>query len=132
MFRTALAFVLTLAFLSSAFADQLSKTVPANRKSEVYSHAVYQKQTCISGAIPNMKVGRKPKHGKVTFQRSSFKLSKKAGGCAGKLIKGMGIYYTPDRNYRGKDTFTVNYSYEAYPGSSRRHFVSSTYNITVK
>ncbi|WP_417676957.1 hypothetical protein [Roseibium sp.] len=132
MFRTALAFVLTLAFLSSAFADQLSKTVPANRKSEVYSHAVYQKQTCISGAIPNMKVGRKPKHGKVTFQRSSFKLSKKAGGCAGKLIKGMGIYYTPDRNYRGKDTFTVNYSYETYPGSSRRHFVSTTYNITVK
>jgi hypothetical protein len=132
MLRTVLAVALTIAFLSSALADQLSKTVPANRKSEVYAHAVYQKQTCVSGAIPNMKVGRQPKHGKVTFQRSSFKLSKDTGGCAGKSIKGMGIYYTPDRNFRGKDTFTVNYSYETYPGSSRRHFVSTTYNITVK
>ena len=132
MLRIFLAAALTVALLSSAFADQLSKTVPANRKSQVYAHAVYQKQTCISMAIPNMKVGKKPKHGKVTFQRSTFKLSKKTGGCAGKSIKGMSVYYTPDRNFRGQDQFTVNYSYETYPGSSRKNFVSTTYHITVK
>lgn len=132
MFRTILAFALTIACLSSALADQFSRTVPANRKSQVYSHAVYQKQSCISGAIPNMKVSRKPKHGKVTFQRSTFKLGKDTGRCAGKSIKGMGIIYTPDRNYRGQDKFTVTYSYEAYSGASRRNFISNTYNITVK
>ena len=132
MLRIVLAAVLTIATLSSAFADQFSKTVPANRKSQIYAHAVYQKQTCFSGAIPNMKVSRKPKHGKVIFQRSTFKLSKRAGRCAGKSIKGMGIYYTPDRNFRGQDKFTVSYSYEAYPGASRRNFISNTYDITVK
>ena len=132
MYRIFLAIVLTIAFLSDAMADRASKTVPANRKSAVYAHAVYQKQTCISGPIPDMKVGKKPKNGKVTFQKTTFKLSKKAGGCAGKSIKGMSIYYTPNRNFRGQDQFTVNYSYEAYPGASRRNFISNTYDITVK
>lgn len=132
MFRTVLAVVLTIASISSAFADQASKTVPANRTSQVYAHAVYQKRTCLSGPIPAMKVGRKPQHGKVTFRRTTFKLTKDTGGCAGKSIKGMSILYRPNRNYRGQDKFSVTYSYETYPGSSRRTFSSTTYNITVK
>ena len=132
MIRVLLVVALTIASFSSALADQVSKTVAANRKSQVYAHAVYQKQTCLSGPIPNMKVGKKPQNGKVSFQKTTFKLSKQAGYCAGKSIKGTLIYYTPNRNFRGSDRFTVGYSYEAYPGSSKRKYASTTYNITVK
>jgi hypothetical protein len=101
MVRIFLAITMIMSFAADAFADRVKTTVPKNRKTLVGTYANYAEGTCRAGAIPQMKVTRKPKHGKVSFRQVSGKLGKNAGPCAGETVKGVAVYYTPKSGYRG-------------------------------
>lgn len=123
----AIAFICTSATLASA-ADHI--TVRANRTTKVDSFVFYSRVTCSGGEIPNLRAGRKPKHGKLTFKRVNGKLG--PGPCAGKIMKGSAAYYTPDRGFRGEDSFSISYTHDIYEGAAGRASPSYSYRVTVK
>ncbi|MBD1547529.1 hypothetical protein [Roseibium aggregatum] len=129
MFRILLASAITIASLAQATAAE-QVTVPANRKSMVGSHVIFSRDTCSGSTVPNMRVGRKPKHGKVDFRTVSGKLSE--GRCAGKPMRGKAVFYTPQRGFKGSDNFSVVFEYDYYEGAARRTSTSYSYDITVK
>lgn len=98
MLRILLASAITFASLAQATAGD-RVTVPANKKSRVGSHVVFSTDTCSGGAIPNLRIGRKPEHGKVDFRTISGKIND--GRCAGKIMKGKAVYYTPPTRLQG-------------------------------
>jgi hypothetical protein len=132
MVRIFLAITMIMSFAADAFADRVKTTVPKNRKTLVGTYANYAEGTCRAGAIPQMKVTRKPKHGKVSFRQVSGKLGKNAGPCAGETVKGVAVYYTPKSGYRGEDRFSTGYTAFRYVGSHHIKSISDTYIITVK
>jgi hypothetical protein len=103
-----------------------------NRKTFVGSYASYSSGTCRVGAIPQMKVRQKPKHGKVTFRQITRKLGKGAGRCAGESVKATAVYYTPNRGYRGEDSFSAGYSMPRWTGSAQTKNITDFFIITVK
>lgn len=132
MVRIFLAFAMIMSFAVEAYADRVKTTVPKNKRTLVGTYANYAEGTCRAGAIPQMKVGQKPKHGKVTFKQISGKLGKDAGACAGQTVKGIAVYYTPKSGYRGEDRFSAGYTAFRYVGSHHIKSISDTYIITVK
>lgn len=119
-------------FTSAAGAETVRRTVPANRTTGVGAQATYSAQ-CHPSAVPQMKVAQAPKHGKVIFKQVSFKLSESAGRCAGKRVKGMGVYYQPARGFRGKDEFRVRFTMNMYGhGSAKIRNIVDRYVIEVK
>jgi len=129
MFRILLAGAITFASLAPAFAAE-KVTVPANRTSGISSFIHYNGDMCRGGAIPNLRVGKKPKHGKLTFKTVMTKLG--PGRCKGVPVKAMAAYYTPDRGFRGKDAFSVSYTHDLYEGAAGIGSTSYSFDITVK
>ncbi len=115
-----------------AQAETVRRTVPANKTSSVGAHATYNQQ-CHPSAIPKMKVSKAPEHGTVSFKQVSFKLSDRAGRCAGRSVKGTAVYYKPNRGYRGQDVFKVRFTMSMYSaGSAKIRNVVDKYVIDVK
>jgi len=129
LFLSCLAFFL---ISSVALADTIRRTVPANRASSVGAQATYSQSTCNGSVIPKFEVTKAPEHGKVSFKQATFKLSEKAGKCAGKRVKGTAVIFRPDKGFRGKDTFKVGFKMEKYIGNGRIRYVVDRYVITVK
>lgn len=126
-----IAFVFLLS-TTLGFAGTTKRTVPANKTSAVGAHATYA-PNCYGGAIPQMKISKEPKHGAVTFRRTTFKLSKDAGKCAGTPVKGTAIYYKPKRGYRGSDSFTMKFRMDHYvAGPGKFYNVVEKFKIEVK
>jgi hypothetical protein len=125
--------LLILVFASSvAFSDTYRRTIPANKSSVVGSQATIQ-PGCLSGAPPKMKVTKAPKHGTVSFKRTSGKLNEDAGSCAGKTVKGTLVVYKPNRGYRGQDVFKVGFTMDMYvSGSAKIRNVVDKFVIEVK
>jgi len=124
--------LILLLFSSFAQADTIRRTVPANKTSAVGAHATYG-PACTGGAIPKFRIVKAPKHGTVTFKQVSFKLSEKAGRCAGKNVKGTAIIYKPKGGFRGEDVFNVGFTMDMYvAGSGKIRNVVNRYVIEVK
>jgi hypothetical protein len=123
-----------LVFVSSlAHAETIRRTVSANKTTSVGAHATYHRSQCGPLAIPEMKVAKQPKNGTVSFKQATFKLSEKAGPCAGRQVKGTAIYYKPKRGFRGKDEFKVRFTMDMYTaGSAKIRNVVDRYIIEVK
>lgn len=121
-----------LMLCSTALADTLRETVPANRTSTVGTHATYG-PSCTSGALPKFKITQPPKNGTVSFKQVSGTLGAKAGRCAGKRIKGTAVVYKPKKGFRGEDKFKVGFKMDMYTaGSAKIRNVVHKYIITVK
>ncbi len=132
MIRMLLAAAIAVASTTSAMADRVSKTVPKNKKTFVGGAATYSEGMCDPMSIPQMRIRKKPSHGKVEFRTEYFKLSERAGSCAGKRVKGTAVFYTPNRGYRGNDKFSVSFTMMRYTEGSRMKHITDTYDITVK
>ncbi|QDG77446.1 hypothetical protein [Labrenzia sp. PHM005] len=129
--RSLLGFIFFIGFIACAQADTIRRDAPANKTSYVGGHSVYNPD-CTAGAIPILKLTKKPKHGKVTFQKHKHKLGERAGRCEGTQVTGNFILYQPERGFKGEDTFKVGFVMDHYDeGSEIRHVVNK-YVITVK
>ena len=121
-----------LSGVSLALADTHRRTVPANKTSVVNATATFSKGDCSGGALPRFKVSKAPKHGSVSFRKVTFTLTKRAGRCAGKRVKGMEVLYKPANGYRGKDDFKVGFTMNRYVSAGGVRHVTDSYKITVK
>ncbi len=130
--RVLLSFVVLIFLFGNAQAETVRREAPANKSSVVGGHSTFQTMTCSAGAIPQLKLGKKPKNGTVTFRQSSYKLGKDSGRCKGKNVKGMLVVYKPNRGYRGKDTFRVDFLMHRHVAASRPTQVSYKYIVDIK
>jgi hypothetical protein len=124
--------LLTVAFLFTSMTAMAAEhvTVRANKTSAIGSYVSYNRDLCSGDGIPQMRVGRKPKHGKVTFKPISTKFRR--GPCKGRPVKVAAAFYTPDRGFKGKDNFSVYFRHELYEGAAGWTTTSYSYQVTVK
>lgn len=123
--------LISLLFVSPALAETVSGTVPANRSTALGSVSLFDKSGCAHGPVIRMSLKKVPKHGKVTFKRRAVKLSK--GRCKGHTIKGTVVIYTPNRGYRGRDSFQSRFSYDKHvTGTLDQAYISTNFEIVVK
>ncbi|WP_310618897.1 hypothetical protein [Flexibacterium corallicola] len=104
----------------------------ANRAVGLGNHYVYSR-TCRPQVIPDIKVKKEPKHGKVILRTVVVPVSeKKWPMCKGKKTKARQVIYKPNKNYRGDDKFTVQYSFPKFTNGSTRRYVTNTFKVKVK
>lgn len=81
-------------------------TLPANKSVMIYDFAVWHPSTCAHFGKPKYRVRTEPKHGKLHFVHGVSKSDNLPSHCKGK-VKGLQVIYTPDRGYRGPDSFVL-------------------------
>ncbi len=123
---------LLFALITPATAETKSLDIKANRATGIDFFAVYGEHTCYGAELPRLKIRKQPANGKIRFEKYTHTFSEDSTKCPGAKIKGMVVIYTPNRGYRGDDTFTVSYGYARYYGSGRMRQKSFKYNLTVK
>jgi hypothetical protein len=96
--------VLSLLVAPTASADPVYLEVRANSTANVAALPSWDAQ-CRFNGYPRVLVRGKPKHGQISVRNvSRVDIPANAGACAGKVVAGTVITYTPNRNYRGQDT----------------------------
>jgi len=100
----ALAAILAATHVVNASAETL--TAKANTVNSVgffyfYSALGYG---CNTAGKPKVRILREPEHGTLRTEWRQGTLGK-AGGCKGKPGKGLAVWYTPAKGYRGPDKF---------------------------
>ncbi len=85
---------------------------------------------CRSTGYAHVVLLKKPRHGRATIRRGGrypipAKTSMgKAGKCLGKRIRGVGVFYRSNRNFRGRDSVR----FKARAGNGKRYY---TYKANV-
>ncbi|AXS39575.1 hypothetical protein [Breoghania sp. L-A4] len=123
---------LSFLFSQAALAETYSRTVKPGRTSAVGGYSVVHSDTCLNGPLPRYRIKTAPEHGKVEFRKETWKFRNKSSRCDGKPVKGLVIYYTPNKGFRGKDSFKVENSRLRYSNGTLRVSTTSVYDITVK
>lgn len=118
--------------MTPALSETIRRDVRANTKSGVGVHVTFNRSTCVTMALPDFKITSMPENGKVSFEKGQLKMDERAGNCAGRTTKGTVIYYTPNKGFRGTDTFKLSFQMPVYDGGSVRKHISNKYIITVK
>lgn len=126
-----------LLFSAAAQADD-GITVPANKETAIGFHAAIGELHCAHTGKPTIKVTKAPKHGTLRFEWTTIKFDGRTStadmmACKGKPIRGMAIYYRPNKGYRGDDYVRIGMIRDAYyMGSAARQTDLLKYDITVK
>ena len=113
MIRTLSAAALAVALslpLSVAPAAAQGATVPANKTTEVGFLWAVDLRNCGNVARPKVRI-RQPENGKITTKWLTRTISGARGRakrCNGRAGKGTAVYYTPNRGYRGPDSFSIS------------------------
>lgn len=109
-----------------------SATVPANRSTELGFIAVATKQgSCSQPQKPKMTLLSAPSHGNVQFKWRHGEVEKFKSRCPNGVM-GMAIIYTPERGYRGPDSFAFGVSYVAFQGGSPNNRSHSTERVVLE
>jgi len=116
---------------TSSLADTLKREVPANKGGFVDGVGFFDRETCSAAAMPKVKIGKEPKHGKLILKPSTGPINRDNSICKGKSINVMYIYYQPKKGYRGPDEARISYSIMT-AGRTRGGRGTNTYKITVK
>jgi len=80
--------------------------VQANRSTLVYDFSVWFSADCSHMGKPRYKVRTHPKHGRLSFLFGATQARNLPKRCQGK-VKGLQVVYTPNRGYRGPDSFVM-------------------------
>lgn len=113
----------------TALADDIE--VKANKATLVGWRAIYSLIGCELRPPDTYSVGRQPEHGKVTLSLRQVTSKSTENGCNGFRGKAVAVTYTPERGYRGPDSFTVRIGYQRYSGPAPFGDVKR-YTVTVK
>lgn len=131
MVRTTLLLAMAVATIYGAKADERRGSVPADKTTTVDSVFVYYEQGCMGAAVPDARLTKAPAHGKVTFAVGSRGFNDKKHRCYGKTYPGLVVQYTPDKGYRGEDSFSYRYTRDTNDGGGKSGD-GSDFFITVK
>lgn len=108
-----------IAPLGGAGAAERRGTVPAGKTTTVDAVFVFYEQVCLGGAVPDARLTKAPAHGKVTFTVGNRGFSDPKHPCYGKSYPGLVVQYTPDKGYRGEDSFSYRYTYDSDDGGGK-------------
>lgn len=108
--KSVLAALIAMSVPAAAVAETLKGSVPANRSSRIYAFTVADQSTCATPGKPKMTVAKAPEHGTVTFNWGFMPAGKAFHNCANGRMRAMGVIYTPNKGYRGVDSFSVTYA----------------------
>lgn len=130
MFRFASVFALAVCVSPlSAFAAE--GEVPAGRRTVLFDFSNID-ESCQSIGRSKGTVLTEPAHGKVTFEWVSGRLGDGTRFCKGKYAKVLRISYTPDKGFRGEDTFRIGVTSAKFSDGSGTTFNAETINLRVK
>lgn len=102
---------LAAAAAGPAVAADISVNAAAGSEALVRYYVTWS-DDCGQGYVPKGGLSSGPAHGKVAFKRGTFSIPKTATrgsvrDCSGRKVTGLGVYYTPERGYRGGDSFRM-------------------------
>jgi hypothetical protein len=120
----------TLLLAGPASAETIQRTVKANAKTTVGGIFVFNTGTCAGSVIPDAKVGEQPRNGVVVVQVLTTTLGKQ-DQCAGHKVTGPAFIYTPNKGFKGDDSFTIEYPF-ARAESRPATLMSRTYQLRVE
>jgi hypothetical protein len=105
---TLLAAIVATAISCAPTAAAEKRTVPANKTTGIgfIYHSTGIGHNCQSSGRGKFRIVNEPEHGTVRTEWRKMK-GDFQGGCKGKSMNGLAIWYTPHKGYRGKDDFTV-------------------------
>lgn len=112
-----------------ASADQA--TVRANRTTTIYDIAQWMPSTCAHLGIMKHKLIPPPEHGKVSIIWTISRADRIPEKCEGK-IKGLVVRYTPNRGYRGEDSFRFSVQMKRYETDGAPPNYVKNVKLTVK
>src|SRR4051794_39691122 len=111
MKRRLICFALVLSWITGAQAESMTRTVTAGQTTRIAVYTGWDPKYCGS-AFGVVKISVKPQHGKLsnrlidtTIPNSRFGSS---GQCYGTPTKGLAVFYTVPRGFRGTDNFTLD------------------------
>ena len=110
------------------------RTVPANKTSAVgfIYYSTGRGYDCHGSGRGTYRVKKAASHGTVRLEWRKVK-GDFQGGCKGKTMAGLAVWYTPRKGYRGDDTFTVQLNVPGlHPGNGLASGRSWTFDIDVK
>jgi hypothetical protein len=127
-----LAALIALSLPVASLAETISGSVAAGRSTKVYSFTIADPSNCTSPGKPKMSIRKAPKHGTITFDWGFVPSGKKFQNCAGGRMRAMGIVYTPNKGYRGPDSFSVSYRFPDMGGYAYHGARAQSFDLQVK
>lgn len=130
--KSVIAALIAMSVSTVAIAETLRGNLPANRSTRVYAFTVADPSTCASPGKPKVTVSKAPQHGRLTFDWGFMPAGKTFKNCANGQMRAMGVVYTPNKGYRGSDSFAVTYSMPSMAGYRYQGSRSQKFEINVK
>ena len=106
MYRTSLVLTALAFTITSVGAANIAEVVAKRGKMTRIQNLVAWDANCkASNGYLNAWVTVKPKSGKISFRKGETFTIPRGGDnkCAGRKVRGVGVYYTPKKGFRGKD-----------------------------
>lgn len=126
---SALAMAVLATTQAYAFDDPI--TLPANRTSGFATFSANSPDCHMIGK-PRMTVPVKPQHGTVSFKWIVSRLGDSAGICKGKQGHMMGVFYTPNKGYRGEDHFRIGMSFPKYDFANGSEYKTEDVSVIIR
>lgn len=92
---------------------QISK-IKAGAAAALDFRFTYWHNDCVVAGVVEAEIVSRPRNGAVTIQKRQGIITQDMGTmprCVGALIAGTAIIYTPKKNYRGEEEFSIRYRY---------------------
>lgn len=119
--------------VSVSFAHSENLDFKANSRTQFQFFYYFTGVNCNAGPKSKHKIVKAPKNGKLTFAWvSQVPRGKVRNKCKGKATKGLAVYYTPKRGFRGKDKFSYRLGYPEFanrPGATKWRKFSINANV---
>ena len=110
MYRVGLALTALEFSVTSVTAANVAEVVAARGKTTRIQNLVTWGADCKpSNGYLNAWVTVKPKSGEISFRKGETYTIPRGGDnkCAGQKVRGVGVYYTPKKGFRGKDSTKI-------------------------
>jgi len=122
------------ALLLAGCADKINDGQPIAVKANTPTNVatmVAMTRGCDYVAPPKSTVLIPPKSGKVDFSIGKFPYWEKGHPCEGVPMVGTFGRYTPDKGFKGNDSFTIKFDYDSNDGGGRATR-SAVFNVLVQ
>jgi hypothetical protein len=105
--RRILASLVLCLLISPASAGEVrTYTVKKNTRTGIATFARFYLSNCLSAGLIGARLAQDAAHGSAELKNFQTKI--RDGVCAGSTIKGLAVFYTPQRGYSGVDQFELS------------------------
>ncbi len=109
---------------------QESAVVQAGKRTAIGAFALYSPVECAAMATPETRIAARPQNGTVEIVSERRVVS--GPQCKPFQMPVQVIYYTPKAGFRGSDSVSVDFFYQAFVEAPRSASQRQSYSITVR